>query len=534
MPRRALAAVAASAAAFVMLWSPGAARAFCGFFVSGADAKLYNNASQVVLMRKGNHTAMTMSNNYKGPPEDFAMVVPVPVVLKKEQVKTLRPEVFKAVDTMSAPRLVEYWEQDPCWVPPPPPMMVPRMSARTMEREDRAGGGAPPEKYGVKIEAKFQEGEYQILILSAKDSSGLDTWLRLQKYKIPDGAAGALAPYVRDQMKFFVAKVDIKKVKRDEHGLVVLSPLRFAFDSPELRLPVRLGLLNAEQKQDLLVYVLSPDARYELANYQNVFIPTNVEVSDSVKQNFGAFYAELFDETVRRANNRAVVTEYAWDTPILQRPQPVMSWMSYHCDPCPAPETPPPTLSDWVTLGDETILGPLATMKPGTMTKNFQLPQGTPENWVLTRLHTRYDKATLSEDLVFRAAKPTIGGTANADGTNADQGATASPDGKNRFQGRYIIRHYWEGPVACANPRYNIWTGPPSDPNLARTAYRSSTTVPPTPAASGGAKTAGDLANAKRGVVKLATVVKSPVPSLGLQGVPRPPLRKGEAPQPRR
>src|SRR5215475_5677916 len=86
------------------------ARAFCGFFVSGADANLYNNASQVVLMRHGHHTAMTMSNNYKGPPQDFAMVVPVPVVLKKEQVKTLRPDVFKAVDTLSAPRLVEYWE----------------------------------------------------------------------------------------------------------------------------------------------------------------------------------------------------------------------------------------------------------------------------------------------------------------------------------------------------------------------------------------------------------------------------------------
>src|SRR5207248_4241965 len=138
-------------------------------------------------------------------------------------------------------------------------------------------------------------------------------------YKIPPGAADALAPYVREQMKFFVAKVDISKVKRDAHGLVVLSPLRFSFDSQDLRLPVRLGLLNAEQKQDLLVYVLSPESRYEVANYKNAFIPTNVEVSDQVKTNFGAFYAELFDETVRRENNKAIVTEYSWETPILHR-----------------------------------------------------------------------------------------------------------------------------------------------------------------------------------------------------------------------
>ncbi|HJZ84886.1 MAG TPA: DUF2330 domain-containing protein [Polyangia bacterium] len=498
----------------------GIARAFCGFFVSGADASLYNNASQVVLMRFGNHTAMTMSNNYKGPPENFAMVVPVPVVLRKGQVKTLRPEVFKAVDTLSAPRLVEYWEQDPCYVPPaPPPMSAPALAGGALQK--RASKGDRPEDFGVKIEAKFQEGEYQILILSAKDSSGLEAWLRLSKYRIPAGAAEALAPYVREQMKFFVAKIDISKVKRDQHGLVVLSPLRFSFDSPELRLPVRLGLLNAEAKQDLLIYILAPGSRYEVANYTNAFIPSNVEVSDVVRSNFGAFYAELFDETVRRHNNRAVVTEYAWESPILHR-APVVNWQSYHCDPCPAPAQPPPTLSDWVSLGDETILGALANAQP-KQAVTAPLPPGVPETWILTRLHTRYDKATLSDDLVFRVARPMTGGTANADGTNADEGATPSKDGRNRFQGRYIIRHYWEGPVACDNPRYGIWTGPPAN----QAGYRTTPGVAP---GSGAPQTAGDLANAKRGVISLAKVVRSSVPSLNLRGVSRPPLRKGEMP----
>src|SRR5580765_4972517 len=104
--------------------APGRARAFCGFFVAGSNAKLTNNASQVVLMRKGNRTVMTMSNNYQGPPENFAMVVPVPVVLQKENVKTLPLDVFDRVDSLSAPRLVEYWEQDPCR-PQPPPMPAP-------------------------------------------------------------------------------------------------------------------------------------------------------------------------------------------------------------------------------------------------------------------------------------------------------------------------------------------------------------------------------------------------------------------------
>src|SRR5215475_4777059 len=110
--------------------------AFCGFFVAGADAKLYNNASQVVLMRNGNHTVMTMSNNYKGPPENFAMVVPVPVVLKKEQVKTLPRDVFQHIDQLSAPRLVEYWEQDPCKPPVLEEYFVNGMSAGSAGRRN--------------------------------------------------------------------------------------------------------------------------------------------------------------------------------------------------------------------------------------------------------------------------------------------------------------------------------------------------------------------------------------------------------------
>src|SRR5215207_227826 len=94
--------------------TPSDAGAFCGFYVSGADAKLFNNATQVVLMREGTRTVLSMANNYQGPPADFAMVVPVPVILQKENVKTLPPELFKKVDQLAAPRLVEYWEQDPC------------------------------------------------------------------------------------------------------------------------------------------------------------------------------------------------------------------------------------------------------------------------------------------------------------------------------------------------------------------------------------------------------------------------------------
>jgi hypothetical protein len=110
---RALALTTALAAVLTLGLAEHAA-AFCGFYVTGADTNLYANATMVVLMRDGTRTVLSMQNNYQGPPNAFALVIPVPMVLQKENVKVLPKDVFQHVDSLSAPRLVEYWEVDPC------------------------------------------------------------------------------------------------------------------------------------------------------------------------------------------------------------------------------------------------------------------------------------------------------------------------------------------------------------------------------------------------------------------------------------
>ena len=451
---------------------PSGARAFCGFYVSGADGSLYNNATMVVMMREGTRTVLSMQNNYQGPPEDFAMVVPVPVVLQKDNVKTLPRDVFSRVDKLAAPRLVEYWEQDPCRPRYEYRAMAPGAVAMTDDAEMEDGAA----KHGVTIEAQFKVAEYDFLILSAKDSGGLDTWLRKQKYNIPKGAKEVLRPYVEQNTKFFVAKVDASKVKF-ENGRAVLSPLRFHYDAPTFALPVRLGLLNSAGQQDLIVHVLGRGKRYEVANYPNVTIPTNIRVENSVRQSFGGFYEALFARTVAK-NPGAVVTEYAWD--------------ATSCDPCPEP---PLNMGELATLGADVLPQPEPQYNRG---RRFAPPMFR-GGFVLTRLHYRYGKGGLDQDLVFKEAGPIHGGRGMPDNNGQLPEREATQGHMNNFQGRYVILHPWEGAMACEFPQRGQWGGPPGGRE-------------PVPLAAGNTALLG--LDAAVVPASLGTLVKADVPSI--------------------
>jgi MYXO-CTERM domain-containing protein len=308
------------------------------------------------------------------------------------------------------------------------------------------------------------------VILSATESTGLDAYLRSQKYKIPAGAEPLLRPYVEQGSKFFVAKVNPKKV-RFENGMAQLSPLRFHYDADEFALPIRLGLANSNGTQDLIVNILAPNQRYNVANYKNVTIPTNLDVKDDVRKHFGEFYAALFDRTVQQ-NPGAVVTEYSWD--------------ASSCDPCPGPNL---DQGDFMTLGADVL--------------------GGQQDWygfVLTRLHARYGKDGAPNDLVFAKASPIVGGREIRDGGGKLE-ERAREDSINNFQGRYAIRHAWTGPVACASPRRGIWGGPPNGQEIA----------------GGQPQAATNIAFAPRGKVQLPDLIKQDIPEIAVQaGKPMP------------
>jgi len=372
-------------------WTASAS-AFCGFYVAKADSKLFNKASEVAIARAEDKTIITMANDFKGDVKEFALVVPVPTVLERGQIHVGDPAVLKHLADYSAPRLVEYFDANPCRLLYP--------ESRSMDMMAKASPSLQGERekaLGVTVEAQYTVGEYDILILSAHESAGLESWLTENGYRIPKGASSVLHSYIKQNLKFFVAKVNLGE--QAKLGLTHLRPLQIAFESPRFMLPIRLGTVNADGQQELFVYFLTRQGRVETTNYRTVRLPEAQEIPLYIKDRFGDFYRDLFAQQVKREQHRGVFLEYAWD----------MNW----CDPCAA---------DPLSADELRSLGVFWQDHIGRGSKG----RGQGQDVFLTRLHVRYDAAHFPEDLLFQETSD-----------------------RSNFQARYILRHPWTGLDEC-------------------------------------------------------------------------------------
>ena len=370
---------------FLLLIS--SAQAFCGFYVSKADADLFNESSKVIIAREDNKTILTMANDFKGDVSEFALVVPVPTVMQEGQIQVGDNAIIDRIDAYSAPRLVEYFDSDPC-----SRLKYKSESKELREFEESFDDEDLNNALGVTIEASFSVGEYDILILSAEESNGLETWLVENDYNIPEGAAQAFNSYIKQGMKFFVAKVNLETF--EESGQVFLRPLLMAFESDDFMLPIQLGTVNANGPQDLVIFMLSPRGRVESSNYRMANIPSDINIPEFVEDDFGNFYLDMFAHGYEREDKNIIFLEYAWD----------MSW----CDPCAADP-----------LSEEEL------QRAGVFWLDDNTNFGAP-NVYLTRMHLRYTSETHPEDLMFEVT-----------------------DNRENFQGRYVLQRPFKGEITC-------------------------------------------------------------------------------------
>ena len=386
----------------ILLFSLTDLWAFCGFYVAKTDASLFNNTSQVIIARDGIQTTVTMSSDFKGEVKDFALVVPVPEVLSKKQVRTVKPSIFKKCDAYSAPRLVQYHDQRVCPQNYSGGGTITMNDAVTLESVmvsgRRSSAKLNRKQYKVKVEDEFEVDEYDIVILSAKESDGLERWLIDNGYKIPKGSKEVLQPYIASKMKFFVVKVNVDRMDKSPTGM--LSPIQINYNSNNFMLPIRLGMANAEGDQDMLVYTFTREGRVETTNYKTEKAPSNRHVPLFVKGRFGEFYKDLFEKSWKREGRDAVWLEYSWD---ISAQNPVK------CDPCNS------ALFTYQELKDAGVWW-LAPSRWGQY-------QG---NLYMTRLHVRYNREKFPQDLAFQI----------------------TPNNEH-FQCRYILTNPSPGPFDC-------------------------------------------------------------------------------------
>ncbi len=383
--------------------------AFCGFYVAKADLQLFNKTSQVILVRNGEQTTVTMSSDFEGDVNDFAMVVPVPVVIGEKDIKVVERSMFDRIDAYSTPRLVSYNDRSPCSMP------YHRYKKSRMAATSFSGGMVLESKssvntsnYQVTIEAKYTVGEYDILILSAEESGGLERWLNDNGYKIPKGAKEVLDPYIKSNMKFFVVKVNLKEnEKRADKNL---RPIQITYSSPKFMLPIRLGMANAKSAQDMIVYLFSNKGRVEVTNYRTVEMVTSKHIPSTLsdQSKFSRFYKDMYYKSWEREGKNVAFLEYAWNIGTQVPP-------SQKCDPCVSPPPVDDDLRmagvDWVTDKSKSI---------------------APDQVFFTRLHITYDRNHFPQDLLLNE----------------------TPN-KQNYQARYIItRPAWNTDCAWAQAYY--------------------------------------------------------------------------------
>lgn len=294
----------------------GTAHAFCGTFVGQPGSDLVNSTSEVILAREGNRTTLTLTNDYEGSLNQFALLIPVPEVLGEDDVRVLPAWVPEEMARYSGPRLVEYTCDDfhEHYTPYSPSLGCTdyALSVDQSERHAESDSGDT-----VNVEAEFEVGEYEIVILSAQESDGLLTWLENNGYAIAPEAEDLLQEYIDSGSYFFAAKVDLT----ENFGNTTLSPLQFSYESDVFSLPIRLGTVNSPGEQDLIIYALTDwsDGRLGISNYAEATLSDN-ECMVPEGTEFDTWYAEHVSDAMS-GDDAQWLFEYGW--------------APYHCDPCP-------------------------------------------------------------------------------------------------------------------------------------------------------------------------------------------------------
>lgn len=490
---------------------PLTASALPGFFAGKDGAERISRATEVVVAMKGDQTVISVMADYDGPNEPFAFVMPVPADVSLDSVKTLKRASVERISELTAPRFHEFWEMDPC--EPGKPEQIWERSLVASSDTDFLGTGdmfkettkAPPEmKLKVEPDLREEGSEYTFSLVKRDVAS----WLGSKGYQLPSGLS--LDGY--SDMVYLVAEVNPEKVELGRRGEALLSPIRYSTKEP-VEIHSTLGLVHAKGRQELIIYTMHPEKRFEVKNYKNVVPPTNLQVDFEVKERMGEYYAALHDMLLEK-DPQAFLAEYAWSTEGCGQP-------------CPNAKL---ALHELLTLGADVFekelpeeeLHPEPPARTEEEEKVYKAKSKEEQKqddelraevarrkalierqgkFVLSRLHHRYDKAGLPKDIELVEAAPIQGGIDVPTGPDGEVPRGSKPGGENMLQTRFFHLHPNKAVVKCEAPERFRWGKPPRTYRGARKIW-----------------VADQLATRDRGKFKPTELTLTAVPELGIKG----------------
>jgi hypothetical protein len=172
---------------------------------------------------------LVISPGFDGAVGDFAWVVPVPA---RPQV-----EVLKGAPFHELARLVE-----------PAPRRAMAMAKRAAE--DMAAVAS------VQVLERKTVGDYDVSVLASTDANALLTWLRANRYHLPEKAVAPMQSYIREGWTFVACRIKSAGAAEAMHS-GTLTPLRLIFPAANPIYPMRLSSANP-QPFTVLTYLVLP------------------------------------------------------------------------------------------------------------------------------------------------------------------------------------------------------------------------------------------------------------------------------------
>lgn len=461
------------------------ATCFPGVFVGKAGSQSVAHTAHVVVMLNGPISVVTVMVDYEGELSPFSLLVPVPADVTIDRVRAVKREFIARLEQLSAPRFHGFFEQDPCDHGPTEQDWDVRYEASD------SGFLAPaflppPERHwtvsndiSVATEPVFKNGEseFRFHVLPDGEPHEIEAWLKPRGYHATAETLSSLAR-VLDQRKLLVAEVNPARAELLGDGGLQLGAIRYWSRDPALIINSTLGLLNSAGYQDLFLYVLHPTARFQVSNYDNVFLPSNVEVSPAAAEQLAVLYNALFDAQLRR-NPRSAVTEFVWPTtgcgePCPNAPLTLNELMSLGGDimeaklvssvartPEPEPESDEEKQTFELQLRGKSALEKAQALRQhGKDRRELARRRAmmSRQRYIMTRLHLRYDRKTLTSDIALQpAAEQLQGGIGIPQGPKGVLPDPARSVKVSHLQTRFVSLFTWPHSYPCEAPTRWRW-----------------------------------------------------------------------------